>query len=536
MTPGVTFQRNGVAYTSNGNDEAADINIRGIESTAGTSTTGIYIDDTPVQSRHIGFGNQNVFPALFDLDRVEVLRGPQGTLFGAGAEGGVVRFIAPAPDVDKSSGYLRTELADTKAGDPSYELGAAAGGPLIDGVLGFRVSASFRRDGGWVDRASYTLLPNAANPVTPTPILNRTLEADANWQQTTTFRAALRWEPSETLSITPSIYYQDLRINDSAAYWVSLSNPGEDAFYSGNALPQSSHDPFWLAAIKIEWNLGFAEVTSNTSYFVRHQSSTSDYTQYLPETYAAFGLFPTMYPLPGDLGYSAFEDKQQNFYQEVRLASQDAKARLTWNAGLYFSHLIEDVPQSIVYPRLEQDVLNYSTALGTPTDICAPPLQCPNGLIYYGPLDRVIDRQIAAFGESAFRLTETLKLTAGLRVSHVQYTGSIYQGGSFLGAPNAYSQGSGSETPVTPKGVLSWQPDHDELYYISASKGYRVGGVNVGVGDICDQDLSALGFRSGRMATAPFPPLTTPIASGATKLGPRTPSSIIACRSIRASF
>ena len=81
---------------ANYNDENSDINIRGIDSQAGTSTTGIYIDDTPMQSRHIGFGAVNVFPALFDLERVEVLRGPQGTLFGAGAEGGVVRFITPA--------------------------------------------------------------------------------------------------------------------------------------------------------------------------------------------------------------------------------------------------------------------------------------------------------------------------------------------------------------------------------------------------------------------------------------------------------
>jgi len=89
LSPGVAFQRNGNGSSANYNDENSDISIRGIDSQAGTSTTGIYIDETPVQSRHIGFGAVNVFPALFDLDRVEVLRGPQGTLFGAGAEGGL---------------------------------------------------------------------------------------------------------------------------------------------------------------------------------------------------------------------------------------------------------------------------------------------------------------------------------------------------------------------------------------------------------------------------------------------------------------
>src|ERR1700722_14725948 len=137
LSPGLNFQRNGMSSAGNYNDEGSDINIRGVDSTAGTSTTGIYIDDTPIQGRHIGYGAINAFPALFDLDRVEVLRGPQGTLFGAGAEGGVVRFIAPEPDVTHDSGYLRSEFASTKNGDPSYEMGAGAGGPVIDTVLGF---------------------------------------------------------------------------------------------------------------------------------------------------------------------------------------------------------------------------------------------------------------------------------------------------------------------------------------------------------------------------------------------------------------
>jgi iron complex outermembrane receptor protein len=86
FTPGVTFD-----------EERHDVSIRGIDSKAGSGTTGIYIDDTPIQVRALGLNANNTLPAVYDLDRVEVLRGPQGTLFGAGSEGGTVRYITPNP-------------------------------------------------------------------------------------------------------------------------------------------------------------------------------------------------------------------------------------------------------------------------------------------------------------------------------------------------------------------------------------------------------------------------------------------------------
>ena len=488
LSPGVAFERNGMGSSANYNDENSDISIRGIDSQAGTSTTGIYIDDTPVQSRHIGFGAVNVFPALFDLDRVEVLRGPQGTLFGAGAEGGAVRFITPEPGLTHGSGYVRAEVSSTKSGAASYELGAAAGGPIIDNVLGFRVSASFRRDGGWVDGVSYSLTPNPANSLLPTPVFSGVTGSDANWQQTATFRAALKWALNDTLAITPSFYYQRLHINDTAAYWVGLSNPGADTFYNGNALTNPSTDPFWLAAVKVDWNLGFAQLTSNTSYLHRNQTSTSDYTQFLRAFYASLGLLPTIYPQAGDAGFAPFGDDQRNFYQEIRLASANAAARFVWNTGIFYSHLNENIPENIYDATLDAE---------TGGNVCSPALPCPGGLIYFGPIDRVIDKQIAAFGEVSFRFTDTLKATAGLRVARVEFTGSTFEGGPFLGTPNAGINASASEHPLTPKAVVSWQPNRDNLYYASAAKGYRVGGVNVGVGDICGKDLQTLGLPTG---------------------------------------
>jgi outer membrane receptor protein involved in Fe transport len=329
LTPGVSFQRMGMSLSANYNDENSDINIRGVDSQAGTSTTGIYIDDTPIQTRHIGFGSVNPFPALFDVDRVEVLRGPQGTLFGAGAEGGAVRFISPEPGLAGNSGYLRGESSYTQDATANYNVGAAAGGPIIDNVLGFRVSVSFGRDGGYVDRVSYS--HPGVDPLTA-PNYTGTTEKNSDWQETRTVRAALKWAVNEQVSITPSIYYQELQINDTAAYWINLSTPGSDVFRNGNALTNPSTDPFWLAAVKLDWNLGVAALTSNTSYFSRDQHSVSDYTQYWRATFLG-----NSYPQAGDAGPAPFGDKQSNFYQEIRLASTNTTARLVWNAGVFYS-------------------------------------------------------------------------------------------------------------------------------------------------------------------------------------------------------
>jgi iron complex outermembrane receptor protein len=126
ISPGLTLQR-----SDSRNGAAARISIRGINSAAGAATTGIYIDDVPIQARSLGYSSFSVFPQIFDLERVEVLRGPQGTLFGAGAEGGAVRFITPEPSLTSFSVYGRAEIGTTEKGAESWEVGAAVGGPLI---------------------------------------------------------------------------------------------------------------------------------------------------------------------------------------------------------------------------------------------------------------------------------------------------------------------------------------------------------------------------------------------------------------------
>jgi outer membrane receptor protein involved in Fe transport len=163
------------------------------------------------------------------------------------------------------------------------------------------------------------------------------------------------------------------------------------------------------------------------------------------------------------------------------------------SGAVKYSHLSENVPEEIIDPTLNGEVIAYSGTANPPVPVCTAALPCPGGLIFDGPTDRVIDKQVAVFGEATFKFTDTLKATAGLRLSKLDFTGIVYETGGFLGTTIS-TQGGASEKPVTPKAVLSWQPDRDDLLYVSATKGFRPGGPNVGVGTICAGNLTSLGL------------------------------------------
>ena len=247
-TPGVDYQVTGPKNL---------LAIRGIYSGGGAATSAIYIDDVPLQVRVgiVGLVGATL-PAVFDLDRVEVLRGPQGTLFGSSAEGGAIRFITPTPSLTSYSGYSRADVGYTDNGSVSYELGAAYGGPIVTDELGFRVSAWHRRDGGYVDH-------NSAIP-------GGYVYPDSNWSDTDVVRAVLAFAPTESIRVTPSVFYQHLYYHDSsgfepadsAAYndaftqqWASLnphySNVSAGDFVNAQLQQTPATDTLWLPALKV---------------------------------------------------------------------------------------------------------------------------------------------------------------------------------------------------------------------------------------------------------------------------------------------
>jgi iron complex outermembrane recepter protein len=460
LTPGVTFTRGG---SNNNNSESSAIAIRGISSDAGAATTGIYIDDTPIQSRHLSFPSYNAYPALFDIDRVEVLRGPQGTLFGSGSEGGTVRFISPEPGLDRYSAYARSEIAATAHGDPVYDIGAAGGGPIIDGSLGFRASASYRHEGGYVDRVDW--------------LDQQIADKASNSNKTTTARLALTWMATDALSVTPSIFYQKRDAADTSAWWTI--RPGDpdptngqfdEPFKNGNAIAQPSSDEFILSTLKITWQLGATRLVSNTSYFKRDQSAITDYTQFD----RAIFLGDPLSQVPGGAGTGYWGDQQRNWTQEIRLESTDPNARVSWTAGVFYQHAEETTSHRVYDPDLQ-------AALGLPPDF-------GGGYIYVEDPRVGIDRQLALFGQADIAVAEKLKLTLGLRYASAEFEGKANYPETLVVGPAVSSDASQKEHPVTPKIGLDYQVTGDNLVYASAAKGFRIGGVNAALGQFCGQE------------------------------------------------
>jgi iron complex outermembrane receptor protein len=504
-TPGVTFDA-----------DRHDVYIRGIDSQAGSGTTGIYIDDTPIQVRALGLNANNTLPEVFDLQRVEVLRGPQGTLFGAGSEGGTVRYITTQPSLTSFSANAHAEVATTKQGAPSYEIGAAAGGPIIADRIGFRISAWDRHDGGYIDRFNGGDVGGS--------------QKNANYTDTYVLRGALTFAPTGNLTITPSVNYENRDQHNHDEYWVSTSSPGLGDFNSGTPELMGDSDHFVLPAIKIEWDAGPVNLISNTSYYARKESVNGysgtlynlsyfqhftsntdpdpydDGTNVVPgqppnpidpqfDTPVGCGATPPVVSKPGCVignlltktglnlpGFGPYQpvniitNTQDDVTQEFRVQSATPESRLNWTAGLFYAYNTQRSIEEIRDPQLPAltEYLwgeNMLTAWGENL--------LPNGDDYINNTG-AHDQQIALFGDATYKILDQLKLNVGLRYAwtHFDYK-NLNDGAQDLlddGGVPATAHGSKSETPFTPKVSLIYQATRDDMIYATYSEGYRIGG------------------------------------------------------------
>ena len=453
-TPGVDYQVTGPKNL---------LSIRGVYSGGGAATSAIYIDDVPVQLRVgiVGLIGATL-PAVFDLDRVEILRGPQGTLFGSSAEGGAIRFITPEPGLTAYSGYSRADVGYTERGAPSYEAGAAFGGPLVTDELGFRVSAWHRRDGGYVDHVS--AIPGGY------------VYSDSNWGDSDVVRAALTFAPLASLRVTPSLFYQHLYSNDSSGFepagspqsadpfvqqWGSLnprySNVGDGRFVNPQLQHTPSTDTFYLPALKAQLEFAGLQLISNTGYLHRDNTTHEDFTTATP---VAFGLPWPLIPQAADLGI--ITTTQNVLSEDLRLQSADARQPLEWTLG--FSYV-------------ESRERNYNPEISPYLPTLLPgTVLLPGNLSYIGD-ERATDKQVALYGQLNYHLTQRWSIIAGARIAHDSDDYSIFQTGPFAGG-TSFVAGKQSETVKDPKFGINFQLDDNNLLYVSAAKGDRVGGVN----------------------------------------------------------
>ena len=398
-------------------------------------TVGLYLDETAISVS--GFNPEN---GLFDLERVEVLRGPQGTLYGAGAMSGALRFVTRKPNLTEAGGRVEASVADIRKGSTSYDLKGVLNLPVIADKVGLRVLAYHTRFGGYIDNVT-------------------TGESDLNHNESTGVRAALRLAPADDWLIDLSAFAQ--RFSDggrpidegdlSRAYRSPEGSRFRNQIY--NATIVKTFDDF--------------DVTSATSYLDVDILNRRQLDKILAT-------------ITTDL-FSALADRTSvhDFTQEVRVASRGDGA-LAWLIGGYYNKRDRYYVNAFPVPGIDAVLGVPSSSFGAPTDT-----------LFFGIQDIGI-RQGAIFGEASYTLGK-VALTAGLRWFTWRQDYSLNSGGLFNGGATSTGQRRSKENGVNPKVNLTYKVDGDNLVYAQAAKGFRFGGINdVIPANVCAAELAGI--------------------------------------------
>jgi outer membrane receptor protein involved in Fe transport len=551
-----------VALTNYSNGPGlANIAIRGVSDAGlGAPTTGFYLDDTPLQKRNVGgafSSNGTPLPPIFDLDRVEVLRGPQGTLFGGSSEGGTIRYITPTPSLSKDSFYGKAQFSTTQWGAPSYKAGFAGGGPLIDGTLAVRGSVYGEWDGGWLDYVDR--------------ISGRTTYTNANDEDVREEHAKLLWVPNPRFSATLALFDSDVRSGDRynsyglpignaiVAHPVCNDTTGITAQHYNNnpravacpagavagqivngiyERPGYTYGPYpdlqpdqtltqqalmpsdttlQVPSLTLEFDLPFMSIKSITSgeFDNTNLVSTDGPNSQIRDApqYITFGshVITRQFTSYAQLPFADYRDgitftnvNRHGFIQELRFTSNPASARrFAWVAGLYYSNFNSSERYDNTYPDLNQiaealygidELQRYGTA--------AP--------LYHGVADFDAERQwlhevdAAVYGEVDFRATRRLTLTAGVRPDRdrLDYREEHFGSTDGFEVPTLANGGGPNLGSLTEGSVAlhfeaQYQLARNRMVYVSAAQGFRPGGVNTHLPpSICAPGFGQYGLSS----------------------------------------
>jgi iron complex outermembrane recepter protein len=461
--PGISMRTSGPGQT--------ELEMRGLASSGGSSpTVGFYLDDTPLTAPPFTpTGKVVIDPDLFDLNRVEVLRGPQGTLYGSGSMGGTIRLIPNEPDLQKMEGNVDTLISGTQGGGANPGISAMFNVPLVDNVLALRVVFTEKYTSGWINR---DVVGNFPYPVNPCPgwgtgctrgnVLARPITqsySHVNWEALTGGRAALLFKPNDELSVDLSGLYQKIRTGGPSYYDQS---PG--ASYTTHYQPANIAEPFsdsvGLVSLSVNYDFGFAKLTSASSYWRRNAEISQDSTE------STEGLIATVFGVQEFVpNVSTERDTSYQLSQEVRLASSGS-SRLQWLVGGFYSNL-------------KQTYDFYNAAPGFAPLSAGGATANPAGILSQVDTPYFI-KQYAAFGELSYALSDAWKATVGLR--HYDFRVTSGEGGDqsgVFGTGNAQATatpvGGGSFIGTVPKFNLEYQPTKNLTFYATAAKGFRPG-------------------------------------------------------------
>src|SRR5580692_2624133 len=438
--------------------------LRGL---SGNNTVGFYLDDTPLS---IGIGNAvqptnfDMDPALFDLDRVEVLRGPQGSLYGASSFGGTVRYITNQPNLTEEHVTAKVTASDTDGGGPNEEVDALINQPLIPGYLAVRAMVFDRNNNGYINQ--YPTDPNNYLAVLPGPV-----DRNINTEQTFGGRVAIEAKPSDEFSAILAAYYQHM---DLGAPFTFDSPPGSfsDPIQS-RLVREPSTDQVQLYTLTLQADVQPVQFTSSTSYMDRYVFNAEDDSKDLYYFFPQGAVYPsTLYAEAGN----------HNFAEEMRASGGAGPVHGV--VGLFYAHAV--AYGTLTWPT----TLQYEAAFGSEP-------------VYYNWND-FLDVQKAAFGELNIDLSPGIQVSLGDRVYQQSQRYTVYINGIFNGGVETPTSSFTSEARgTTPKYGLSYHVTQDVLTYATVAKGYREGGPLYPFPSTCAEDLAALGLSTPPTAYEP---------------------------------
>lgn len=484
----------GLSVADQGGRSASPIIVRGLntnssgpDSDAGTVAT--YIGEIPLV----------VDMKLIDIERVEVLIGPQGTLYGAGTLGGAIRYLPNKPVLDETSGSLYGDIFTLSESDEAGgEAGFVFNTPLIDDELAVRFAVNYLDEPGYVDY-NYVLREGGVSLPDPdwsdADAVNSNLKQlkDANFEQTTTAKAMIRWQPNDIFDATLSYFYQKQDVGGRSIVHnnsLSVTNPlsavmGE--YESGYRYQEPREKEDTLLSLEMSVDLGFAELTSATGYSEFEALGQRDQTDLLIRLDYSYEEFP---------GFSAFTrevDEAENFTQEIRLVST-GDSDLTWIVGAYYNKF-ESFGDSREYtPGFDQYAVDNWEAEQLRPDT-----------LEYISVDNTEITESALFGEITYSVTDKLTLMVGARFYDYEVNSSSAVDFPLANTVFGYDDEDGNRVFYAPdeinlgfKGIsaaddgslfkvnASYQFSDDVMGYATISEGFRIGGSN-GIG-LCEGD------------------------------------------------